>query len=107
MAIVVTHMTRPSTVVRVASALAVLPEQGYDTIVYNVDTPPERDRHLEALLPTHRADGVLAVCLPLSRDQLDQFAGAGVALVGVDAVTPGCRRRLSTTWPAGGWRPAT
>ena len=88
-ALIVAHLTRPSTVVRVASALAVLQEQGYDAIVYNVDSPLERDRHLETLLPTHRADGVLAVCLPLSRDQLDQFARAGVALVGVDEVNPG------------------
>ena len=75
--------------VRVASALAVLQEQGYDAIVYNVDSPLERDRHLEALLPTHRANGVLAVCLPLSRDQLDQFFRAGIALVSVDAANPG------------------
>ena len=88
-ALIVAHMTRPSTVVRVASALAVLEEQGYDAIVYNVDSPAERDRHLEALLPTHRADGILAICLPLSRGQLDQFARAGVALVSVDAANPG------------------
>ncbi len=88
-ALIVTHMTRPSNVVRVASALAVLREQGYDTIVCNVDSPQERDRHLEALLPTHRADGVLAICLPLARDHLDQFARAGVALVSVDAANPG------------------
>ena len=83
-ALIVAHLTRPSTVMRVASALAVLEEQGYDAIVYNVDSPLERNRHLEALLPTHRADGVLTVCLPLSRDQLDLFARAGVALVSVD-----------------------
>jgi DNA-binding LacI/PurR family transcriptional regulator len=67
----------------------VLEEQGYDTIVCNVDSPAERDRHLEALLPTHRADGVLAIGLPLSRAQLAQFARAGVALVSVDAANPG------------------
>ncbi len=88
-ALIVAHLTRPSTVVRVASALAVFEEQGYDAIVYNVDSPAERDRHLEALLPTHRADGVLAVCLPLSRGQLGQFARAGVAVVSVDAANPG------------------
>ena len=87
-ALIVAHLTRPSTVVRVASALAVLEDQGYDTIVCNVDTAPERDRHLEALLPTHRADGVLAVCLPLSRDHLRLFARTGVALVSVDATNP-------------------
>jgi len=88
-AVVVTHMTRPSVVARLASALAVLAEQGYDTIVFNVDTPVERDRHLEALLPTHRADGVLAVSLPLSREQSAQFARAGVALASVDAAVAG------------------
>ena len=74
---------------RVASALSVLEEQGYDTIICNVDAPVERDRHLEALLPTHRADGVLAICLPLSREQLGQFARAGVALASVDAANTG------------------
>jgi len=88
-ALLVAHLTRPSTVLRVASALAVLEEQGYDTIVCNVDSPAERDRHLDSLLPTHRADGVLAVCLPLSRGQLGQFTRAGVALASVDAASPG------------------
>ena len=88
-ALIVTHLTRPSNVVRVASALAVLEEQGYDTIVCNVDSPAERDRHVEALLHTHRADGVLAICLPLSRDQLDRIARAGIALASVDAANPG------------------
>jgi len=88
-ALIVAHVTRPSAVVRVASALAVLEEQGYDAIVYNVDSPAERDRHLEALLLTHRADGVLAICLPLSRGQLGLFARAGVAVVSVDAANPG------------------
>ena len=87
--LIVAHLTRPSAVVRVASALAVLEEQGYDTIVCNVDSAAERDRHLETLLPTHRADGVLAICLPLSRGQLGQFARAGVGLVSVDAANPG------------------
>jgi DNA-binding LacI/PurR family transcriptional regulator len=88
-ALLVAHLTRPSTVVRVASALAVLEAEGYDTIVCNVDSPAERDRHLESLLPTHRADGVLAICLPLSSGQLGQFARAGVALASVDAANPG------------------
>ena len=88
-ALIVAHLTRPSTVTRVASALAVLEKQGYDAIVYNVDSAMERDRHLEALLPTRRANGVLAVCLPLARGQLDQFARAGVALVSMDAANPG------------------
>ncbi|HLK72841.1 MAG TPA: LacI family DNA-binding transcriptional regulator [Streptosporangiaceae bacterium] len=88
-AVLVAHMTRPSTVVRLASALAVLAEEGYDTIVCNVETAAERDRHLETLLPTHRADGVLAISLPLSREQREQFGRGGVTLVSIDAAIPG------------------
>jgi DNA-binding LacI/PurR family transcriptional regulator len=88
-AVVVTRMTGPSVVVRVASALAVLEEQGYDTIICSVDSPQERDRQLEALLPTRRADGVLVIGLPFSREQLALFARTGVALVSVDAAIPG------------------
>jgi DNA-binding LacI/PurR family transcriptional regulator len=88
-AILVTHLTRPSAVVRIAGALAVLEEQGYDTIVCNVETPLERDDHLQALLPTHRADGVLAVSLPLSGQHLAMFTRAGVTLVTVDTAAAG------------------
>jgi DNA-binding LacI/PurR family transcriptional regulator len=101
-AVVVAHMTRPSTVVRVASALGVLAEEGYDAIVCNVDTPAERDRHLETLLPAHSADGVLTISLPLSREQLAQFGRAGVRLVSVDAVTPGVPQTVIDD-RAGGW----
>jgi DNA-binding LacI/PurR family transcriptional regulator len=89
MAIVVPHLTRPSVVIRLAGALAVLDEQGYDTVVCNVDTPQQRDRHLAALTKRHRADGVIVVSLQLSREQLASFRRAGVPLVTVDALAPG------------------
>ena len=88
-AVVVGRMSEPSVVVRVASALTVLEEQGYDTIICNVDSAQERDRRLEALLPTRRADGVLVISLPLSREQLALFVRTGVALVSIDAAIPG------------------
>jgi LacI family transcriptional regulator, galactose operon repressor len=89
MAIVVPHLTRPSAVMRLAGALAVLDEQGYDTVVCNVDTPQQRDHHLAALAERHRADGVIVVSLRLSREQLASFRRAGVPLVTVDALAPG------------------
>jgi DNA-binding LacI/PurR family transcriptional regulator len=91
-AVVVTHLTRPSAAVRVAGALRVLAEQGYDTILCNVESPAERDRHLETLVPTHRADGILAISLPLARGQLAPLVRAGVALVSVDGAAPGIPR---------------
>jgi DNA-binding LacI/PurR family transcriptional regulator len=89
MAIVVPRLTRPSAVMRLAGALGVLDEQGYDTVVCNVDTPEQRDHHLAALTKRHRADGVLVVSLRLSREQLASFHRAGVPLVMVDVLAPG------------------
>jgi len=88
-AIVVPQLTRPSVVMRLAGALAVLDEQGYDTVVCNVDTPQQRDHHLAALTGRHRADGVIAVSLRLSAQQLASFRHAGVPLVTVDALARG------------------
>jgi DNA-binding LacI/PurR family transcriptional regulator len=88
-AIVVPQLTRPSAVMRLAGALAVLDQEGYDTVVCNVDTVEQRDRHLAALTSRHRADGVIAVSLRLSAAQLASFQRAGVPLVTVDATAPG------------------
>ena len=88
-AIVVPQLTRPSAVMRLAGALAVLDEQGYDTVVCNVDTPEQRDHHLAALTSRHRADGVIVVSLRLSPQQLASFRRAGVPMVTVDALAPG------------------
>ena len=74
---------------RLAGALAVLDEEGYDTVVCNVDTPQQRDHHLAALTKRHRADGVIVVSLQLSRQQLASFRHARVPLVTVDVLAPG------------------
>jgi DNA-binding LacI/PurR family transcriptional regulator len=88
-AIVVPQLTRPSVVMRLAGALAVLDEQKYDTVVCSVDTPQQRDHHLAALTSRHRADGVIVVSLQLRTQQLASFRHAGVPLVTVDALAPG------------------
>jgi len=94
-AIVVPHLTRPSAVMRLAGALAVLDEQGYDTVVCNVDTPQQRDHHLAALTSRHRADGVIVVSLRLSEPQLAAFRRAGVPLITIDVMTPGVPQTLT------------
>jgi DNA-binding LacI/PurR family transcriptional regulator len=88
-AILVPHLTRPSTVARLAGALAVLDEQGYDTIVCNVDTPQQRDHHLAALTARHRADGVIVVSAHLARQHLAAFSRGAIPLVTVDATAAG------------------
>jgi LacI family transcriptional regulator len=88
-AIVVPYLTRPSTVQRVAGALAVLDEQSYDTVVCNVETPAQRDHALAALTARHRADGVIVMSLQLASEQLDALRRAGIALAMVDVSAPG------------------
>jgi DNA-binding LacI/PurR family transcriptional regulator len=83
-AIVVPHLTTPSAVMRLAGALTVLDEQGYDTVVCNVDTTGQRDHHLTALTSRYRVDGVIVVSLRMSRRWLALFRRAGVPLVAVD-----------------------
>jgi DNA-binding LacI/PurR family transcriptional regulator len=88
-AILVPHLTRPSTVARLAGALAVLDGQGYDTIVCNVDTPEQRDHHLSALTARHRADGVIIVSIRLAKDRIAAFRRGLIPIVTVDAVAAG------------------
>src|ERR1700721_3890356 len=89
MAIVVPHLTRPSVVMRLAGALTVLDEQGYDTVVCNVDTPEQRDHHLTALTARHRADGVIVVSIRLAKQRLVAFQRGSIPIVGGDATAPG------------------
>ena len=88
-AILVPHLTRPLTVARLAGALTVLDEQGYDTIVYNVDTPEQCDHHLSALTARHRADGVIVVSIRLAKQRIAAFRRVGVPIVTVDATAAG------------------
>jgi LacI family transcriptional regulator len=88
-AIVVPHLTRPSTVERLAGALAVLNEQGYDTVVCNVETPAQRDHILAGLTARHRTDGVIVMSLQLGSEQLAAFRRAGIPLATVDVSAQG------------------
>jgi DNA-binding LacI/PurR family transcriptional regulator len=88
-AILIPHLTRPSSVERLAGALAVLARYEYDSIVCNVTTPAQRDNVLATLVTRHRADGVIVVSLPLRREQLASFRAAALPLVTVDVATSG------------------
>ena len=82
--ILVPFLTRPSAVERLAGVIAGLDEQGYDTVVFNVETTQQRDHHVEALLSQHRTDGVVVISLRLATYQLAAFQRAKVPLSMVD-----------------------
>lgn len=88
-AILVPFLTRPSVVARLAGVIGVLDEKGYDTVVFNVETPHQRDHHARMLTQRHRAAGVIVISLPLSREQRSALAEAGLPVVSIDVAMPG------------------
>src|SRR5262249_62333736 len=88
-AVIVPHLTAPSAVMRLAGALTVLDQQGYDTVVCNVDTAGQLDHHLTALTSRYRVDGVIVVSVRLSRQWLASFRQAGVPLGAIDVALAG------------------
>jgi DNA-binding LacI/PurR family transcriptional regulator len=87
--ILVPFLTRPSATARLAGVIGVLDREGFDTVVRNVETPGQRDRHLAALTTRHEADGAVVVSLRLSREQLGALRTSSVPLAMVDTEAPG------------------
>ena len=88
-AILVPFLTRPSVVTRLAGAIGVLDAEGFDTVVRNIETPGQRDRHLAALAMRHGADGAVVMSLRLSRGHLAVLRGNHLPLAMVDTEAPG------------------
>ena len=87
--ILVPFLTRPSVVVRLAGAIGVLDEEGFDTVLRNVETAGQLDRHVLALTARHGADGAVVMSLRLSRRHLAALQDTHLPMVMVDAEAPG------------------
>lgn len=87
--ILVPFLTRPSVAARLAGAIGVLDDEGFDTVVRNVESAAQRDRHLAALTARDEADGAVVVSLRLSDEQLAALRNACVPLAMVDTEAPG------------------
>ena len=87
--ILVPFLTRPSVTERLAGAISVLDDEGFDTVVRNVETPGQRDRHLAALTTRHEADGAVVVSLRLNSEHLAALRNGSVPLAMVDTEAPG------------------
>lgn len=87
--LLVPFLTRPSVVARLAGALSVLDEEGFDAVLSNVETPAHLQRQLSALTARHSADGAVIFSLHLSTEQLAAVRAAELPLALVDARAPG------------------
>jgi DNA-binding LacI/PurR family transcriptional regulator len=87
--IMVPFLTRPSVAARLAGAIRVLDEQGFDTVLCNIETPGQLDRHVLALTERHGADGAVIMSLRLGSKHLAALRAAHLPLTLVDAEAPG------------------
>ena len=87
-AVLVPFLTRPSVVARLAGVISVLTGHGLDSVVCDIETAQQRDRHLRAFAQRHSVDGIVAVSLPLPARQVARLRHLGIPLVLVDAEHP-------------------
>jgi LacI family transcriptional regulator len=87
--LLVPFLTRPSVVARLAGAIGVLDEQGFDAVLCNIETPAQLERHVLALTARHGADGAVVMSLRLSRHHLTALRDARLPLAMVDTEAPG------------------
>lgn len=72
-----------------SGAEAVLRRAGYDVLLYALPDDRSREVFFEAMPLRRRVDAVLIVTLPLSAEQLAQFAALGVPVGAVGLAAPG------------------
>jgi len=87
-AVVAPFFTRPSFVERLRGVEAALTANGYDLVLYNVETPEKRDAVFRELPASHRFDGLLIITLHPGDGDVVRFRQAGVPVVLVDVFHP-------------------
>ncbi len=83
--VIVPFFTRPAEVERLRGIEHALLDSGYDLILYNVETPEQRDQYFRDIPRRERVDGVLIVSLTPRDGDVKPFKKANVPIVLVDA----------------------
>jgi len=83
--VVVPWFTRPAEVERLRGVEHTLSETEYDLILYNVETPRQRDAAFSSLLRRERTDGALIISLSPRDDDISRLVHSSVPIVLVDA----------------------
>lgn len=72
-AVVVPYFTNPAPVERLRGIERVTAQQGYDLIIYNVETSAKRDQYFSSVLDPKRFDGVIIISLPPRDEDIGLF----------------------------------
>ena len=83
--LLVPFFTHASAIERLRGVVAGLHNSHYDLVLFDVESPMQRDEHFAALTRRDRADGLLVMSLPPPAVELARMVSAGVPVVLVDA----------------------
>lgn len=86
--VVAPFFTRPAFVGRLQGIEAAFIQSDYDLILYNVETPEQRDEVFHRIPRDHRVDGLIAIALRPTDHQIDVFKRAEIPLVLLDTHHP-------------------
>ena len=86
--VIVPFFTRPAFVGRLQGVEAALAHSDYDLILYNVESPQQRDNLFQRIAAEQRVDGLITISLNPTEHQLEQFDRYGVPVVLLDARHP-------------------
>jgi DNA-binding LacI/PurR family transcriptional regulator len=103
-AVIVPFFTRPAELERLRGVEHTLLESEYDLVLYNVETPEQRDAYFRDVPRRERADGVLILSLPPRDGDVTPLKKANVPVVLIDAHHPSLAslNRVITDDVAGG-----
>lgn len=87
-AIIAPFFTRPAFVERLNGVVSTLAQSRYDVVLYNVQTPEQRDAYFRNVPRRERADGVLIISLPPTNENAKVLQQAQVPIVLIDADHP-------------------
>ncbi len=83
-AVIVPFFTQPSAVERLRGLADVINESDFDLVLFDVETPDQRDRRYEMAAHTDRAAGLVVVSLAVQPDVADRLGEAQVPVVFLD-----------------------
>jgi DNA-binding LacI/PurR family transcriptional regulator len=86
--IIVPFFTRPAFVGRLQGVEAAIAQTEYDLLLYNVETPDQRDDLCQRIPTERRIDGLIMISLRPSGKEVEHFKRAGLPVVLVDADHP-------------------
>jgi len=88
-AVIVPHFTRPSAVERLRGIADVIKDSDFDLVLFDVETPDQRDQRFEMASRTDRSAGLVIVSLAADEEVVERLAGASVPVVFLDREVDG------------------